>query len=66
VSELSWWFAPHRDWEPTEDWDENVPVAQYGTDEALVLIDPFLPPDCSFDPNGKPVRRARRLGQHGG
>src|SRR5204863_64823 len=41
VSELSWWFAPHPDWEPTEDWPEEVPVVRYGTDNEVVLIDPF-------------------------
>jgi hypothetical protein len=56
VSELSWWLAPHPDWEPTEDWDEEVPVVRYETDSEVVLIDPFLPPDGSFDPYGKPVR----------
>jgi len=56
VSELSWWFAPHPDWEPTEDWAEEVPVVRYETDDEVVLIDPFPPPDGSFDPRGKPVR----------
>jgi glyoxylase-like metal-dependent hydrolase (beta-lactamase superfamily II) len=56
VSELSWWFAPHPDWEPGEDWDEEVPVVRYETDSEVALIDPFLPPDGSFDPNGKPVQ----------
>jgi hypothetical protein len=55
MSELSWWFAPHPDWEPGEDWEEEVPVVRYETDSEVVLIDPFLPPDGSFDPNGKPV-----------
>jgi len=56
VSELSWWFAPHPAWEPGEDWDENVPVVRYETEDEVALIDPFLPPDGSFDPDGKPVR----------
>jgi len=56
VSELSWWFSPHPDWEPTEDWDEEVPVVRYETDDEVVLIDPFPPPDGGFDPHGKPVR----------
>jgi hypothetical protein len=55
VSELSWWSSPHPDWEPTEDWPEEVPVVRYETDSEIALIDPFLPPDDSFDPNGKPV-----------
>jgi glyoxylase-like metal-dependent hydrolase (beta-lactamase superfamily II) len=56
VSELSWWFAPHPDWEPTEDWPEEVPVVRYETEEEVAVIDPFLPRDESFDPRGKPVR----------
>jgi glyoxylase-like metal-dependent hydrolase (beta-lactamase superfamily II) len=56
VSELSWWPAPHPDWEPGEDWPEEVPVVRYETKADVVLIDPFLPPDGSFDPHGKPVR----------
>ena len=56
MSELSWWFAPHPSWEPGENWPEEVPVVRYETDDEVVLIDPFLPPDDSFDPQGKPVR----------
>lgn len=56
MSELSWWLAPHPAWEPTEDWNEEVPVVRYETDAEVVLIDPFLPPDGSFDPHGKLVR----------
>ena len=40
MSELSWWFAPHPDWEPTEDWPEEVPVVRYETDDEVALIDP--------------------------
>jgi hypothetical protein len=56
VASLSWWFAPHPAWEPGEDWPQEVPVVRYETDEEIALIDPFLPPDDSFDPHGKPVR----------
>jgi glyoxylase-like metal-dependent hydrolase (beta-lactamase superfamily II) len=56
VSELSWWFAPHPDWEPGEDWPEAVPIVRYETDDTVAVIDPFLPPDDDFDPHGKPVR----------
>jgi len=56
VNELSWWFAPHPAWEPTEDWPEDVPVVRYETDDEVALIDPLLPRDGSFDPHGKPVR----------
>ena len=64
VGELSWWFAPHPDWDPTEDWPEDVPVVRYETDDEVVLIDPFLPPDDNFDPHGKPVRVLLTQGAH--
>jgi glyoxylase-like metal-dependent hydrolase (beta-lactamase superfamily II) len=53
LTSLSWWFAPHPAWEPGEDWPQEVPVVRYETDAEVVLIDPFLPPDDSFDPHGK-------------
>lgn len=53
---LSWWLSPHPDWETGEDWPEVVPVVRYETHGEIVLVDPFLPPDDSFDPDGKPVR----------
>jgi glyoxylase-like metal-dependent hydrolase (beta-lactamase superfamily II) len=64
LSELSWWFSPHPDWEPTEDWPEEVPVVRYETDDDVVLIDPFLPRDGSFDPHGKRVRVLLTQGAH--
>ena len=64
MSELSWWFAPHPDWEPTENWPEEVPVVRYETDDEVALIDPFLPADGSFDPHGKPVRVLLTQGAH--
>jgi glyoxylase-like metal-dependent hydrolase (beta-lactamase superfamily II) len=64
MGELSWWMSPHPDWEPGEDWPEEVPVVRYETDEEVVLIDPFLPPDDDFDPNGKPVRVLLTQGAH--
>jgi hypothetical protein len=33
-----------------------VPVVCYETDAEVAVIDPFLPPDDSFDPGDKPVR----------
>lgn len=56
MSSLSWWFAPHPAWEPGEDWPQEVPVVRYETDAEIALIDPLLPPDDSFEPQGKPVR----------
>lgn len=64
MGELSWWFSPHPDWGPTEDWPEEVPVVRYETDDEVVLIDPFLPPDGDFDPHGKPVRVLLTQGAH--
>jgi glyoxylase-like metal-dependent hydrolase (beta-lactamase superfamily II) len=64
VGELSWWMSPHPDWEPGEDWPEYVPVVRYETDDEVVLIDPFLPPDDVFDPHGKPVRLLLTQGAH--
>jgi glyoxylase-like metal-dependent hydrolase (beta-lactamase superfamily II) len=55
MSRLSLWFAPHPDWEPGEDWEQEVPVVRYETSSEVALVDPFLPSDGSFDPNGKPV-----------
>ena len=34
------------------------------TDDEVVLIDPFLPPDGDFDPHGKPVRVLLTQGAH--
>jgi hypothetical protein len=56
VGSLTWWLSPHPAWEEGEDWPREVPVVRYETDETVVVIDPFLPPDASFDPGGKPVR----------
>jgi glyoxylase-like metal-dependent hydrolase (beta-lactamase superfamily II) len=56
MSSLTWWHAAHPAWRPGENWEAEVPVVRYETDGEVVLIDPFLPPDDSFDPRGKPVR----------
>ena len=53
---LSWWLSPHPEWKDGEDWPENVPVVCFETGDEVVLIDPFLPVDGSFDPGAKPVR----------
>jgi glyoxylase-like metal-dependent hydrolase (beta-lactamase superfamily II) len=64
VSELTWWLSPHPDWEPGEDWPSEVPVVCYETEAEVALIDPFLPPDGSFDPRGKPVKVLLTQGAH--
>jgi glyoxylase-like metal-dependent hydrolase (beta-lactamase superfamily II) len=56
VGTLGWWLSPHPAWDPGEDWPELVPVVRYETEDEVVLIDPFLPPDDNFDPAGKQVR----------
>lgn len=64
MGELSWWLSPHPDWEPGENWPEEVPVVRYETDDEVALIDPLLPSDDSFDPHGKPVRVLLTQGAH--
>jgi glyoxylase-like metal-dependent hydrolase (beta-lactamase superfamily II) len=64
VGELSWWFSPHPAWEPGEDWDPDVPVVRYETEDEVVVFDPLLPPDDSFDPHGKPVHVLLTQGAH--
>jgi glyoxylase-like metal-dependent hydrolase (beta-lactamase superfamily II) len=64
MSELTWWLAPHPVWEPGEDWEPEVPVVRYETEDEVTLIDPFLPLDGSFDPHGKPVRVLLTQGAH--
>ena len=56
MGSLTWWFSPHPDWEPGEDWPEVVPVVRYENEDEIAVIDPFLPPDEDFEPGGKPVR----------
>ena len=64
MSDLTWWYSPHPDWEPGEDWPREVPVVRYETGDEVVLFDPFLPPDDEFDPYGKPVRVLLTQGAH--
>jgi len=64
VSSLSWWFAAHPAWKAGEDWPQEVPVVCLETDDEIVLIDPFLPQDSSFDPRGKAVRVLLTQGAH--
>ena len=40
------------------------PGVRIESDDEVVLIDPFLPPDDSFDPGGKPVRVLLTQGAH--
>ncbi len=38
------WTAPHPDWTPGADWDQEVACAALVRDEEFVLIDPLAPP----------------------
>jgi hypothetical protein len=38
------WTAPHPEWSPRADWDEEVACAAIVRDEEFVLIDPLAPP----------------------
>ena len=64
MGSLTWWLSPHPDWEPGEDWPEEVPVVRYDTEGEVVLIDPWPPRDGSFDPGDKPVRVLLTQGSH--
>ena len=40
---LWYWFAPHPDWRPDENWPEGVLCGYYEAPEATVLFDPLVP-----------------------
>jgi glyoxylase-like metal-dependent hydrolase (beta-lactamase superfamily II) len=40
---FSFWLAPHPEWDPSENWPEEVLCVRYDTADAIVLIDPLLP-----------------------
>jgi glyoxylase-like metal-dependent hydrolase (beta-lactamase superfamily II) len=42
---LSYWLAPHPEWEQHENWPEEVVCARYESADGLVLVDPQLWPD---------------------
>jgi hypothetical protein len=37
------WTAPHPEWKPDDDWEQDVGCVYVETREAVVLIDPLLP-----------------------
>jgi glyoxylase-like metal-dependent hydrolase (beta-lactamase superfamily II) len=37
------WTAPHPEWKPGDDWDEDVGCVYVETPDAVVLIDPLVP-----------------------
>jgi hypothetical protein len=53
MSELTWWFAPHPEWEPGENWPREVLCVRIETDDEIVLIDPLEPAEETGE---KPVR----------
>jgi hypothetical protein len=38
-----YWMAAHPEWEPTENWPEDVLCVYYESSDGIVLIDPLLP-----------------------
>ena len=63
---LRYWYAPHPEWRPDENWPEGVLCAYYESADALVLFDPLLPRgdedefwqalDRDVERHGRPVR----------
>jgi glyoxylase-like metal-dependent hydrolase (beta-lactamase superfamily II) len=39
------WEAPHPDWKPDDEWDENVSSYAIDDGERLLVFDPIAPPD---------------------
>jgi len=39
------WTAPHPDWKPGDDWEQEVGCVYYEAPDATVLIDPLVPPE---------------------
>jgi glyoxylase-like metal-dependent hydrolase (beta-lactamase superfamily II) len=55
------WTASHPAWSPEEDWSEEVGCLYLETDDAIVLIDPLVPPEDSqrfFEALDRDVERA--------
>jgi hypothetical protein len=40
---LTYWLAPHPEWEPTENWPEDVLCVCLERPDGIVLIDPLVP-----------------------
>jgi glyoxylase-like metal-dependent hydrolase (beta-lactamase superfamily II) len=57
------WTADHPDWTPEEDWPQEVASFYYEGPDAVVLIDPLVPPDERerfFEHLDRDVHRADR------
>jgi len=39
------WTAPHPDWKEGDDWEQEVGCVYYEAADAIVLIDPLVPPE---------------------
>ena len=39
------WTALHPEWSPEEDWGEEVACVYYEAEDAIVLVDPLVPPE---------------------
>ena len=63
---FAYWTAPHPEWEPDENWPEDVLCAYYEAVDGTVLIDPLVPRgredefwqflDVAVERRGLPVR----------
>ena len=63
---LWYWLAPHPEWEPTENWPEEVLCVYLESSDGIALIDPLLPRgeevefwralDADVSRSGRPVR----------
>ena len=53
------WTAPHPEWKPSDDWEQDVGCVYYEATAATVLIDPLVPPerDRFFDALDRDVDR---------
>jgi glyoxylase-like metal-dependent hydrolase (beta-lactamase superfamily II) len=44
IDEGLWhWTAPHPEWKPGEDWEQDVGCVYWEADDAVVLVDPLVP-----------------------
>ena len=39
------WTAPHPEWQPGADWEQEVGCVYYESSAATILIDPLIPPE---------------------
>jgi glyoxylase-like metal-dependent hydrolase (beta-lactamase superfamily II) len=63
---LAYWMAPHPEWEPGENWPEDVLCVYYEAADGSVVIDPLVPRgeedefwrflDAAAERRGKPMR----------